>query len=92
MTYRTGAPKVDDAEILPIGPAKRCIACRTERTLFSTGETSPSSMLPAPRACSPRSRVLVGFFSRCSVDGEHLHESCKNCGHEWLSRFGGGAP
>jgi hypothetical protein len=88
-SYRNAAERIEDAETLPVGPAKRCPACKTERLTHSSGEHNPYSKLPAPRACSPAKRVSIDWFNRCSIKGSHLHESCTNCGHEWLSHFAG---
>lgn len=48
------------------------------------------SPLPDPVACSPVKRVRVGLFRNCKIDGSHLHERCKVCGHQWLTAFAGG--
>lgn len=99
MTYRSPSPRVEDVEALPVGPCAKCVACgalaigefqrfraEEERVLVRRAKESP---LPWPRSCTPARRVSTGIFRRCKVDGSHLHESCENCGHEWLSAFGG---
>jgi hypothetical protein len=89
MTYRLPSPRVEDAETLPPGPTKQCPACKTKRLTYSDGDHNPTSKLAKPRACCADKRVSLGWFSKCQVGGAHLHESCENCGHEWLSAFGG---
>lgn len=104
-SYRKAAERVEDVETLPIGPAKKCPACQFGRIIVDdTGKKKLDAELTSayqamayhitspiltPRACSPAKRISIGLFSRCRIDGNHLHESCKNCGHEWLSRFAG---
>jgi len=101
--HRTIAPRIEDAPTLPKGPSQACPACgeaaipmRVDTSLkedknyaYKELGRHPKSPLPRPRACSPAKRVRVRFFRRCNVSGSHLHESCKNCGHEWLTSFAG---
>lgn len=101
--YRNQAPRVEDVLMLPDGPAVRCPACGAESLdtfLESTKRVSGESVrtvtgrhkdsqITAPLACTDRKRVRIGFLRRCKIDGDHLHEHCKNCGHDWLTRFAG---
>lgn len=94
----------DGPEPLKIGPALACPACGAEAldeyresvgadgelTRTATGRHEKSS-LAQPRACTLRARVRVGWLSRCSTLGEHLHEHCTVCGLEWLTAFAEGA-
>ena len=85
--YRTAAPRIADIEPLPIGPSAKCPACKTKRLTYSDGDHNPQSKLPAPRACTAQNRVRISWFRSCQESGAHLHESCDNCGHSWLSLF-----
>lgn len=102
MDYRTNAPRIEDPPMLPPGPATKCPACGAEALDEFEDSTGPEntpirtvvgrhemSRLPAPRACTPRKRFYRGFFRWCKVEGAHLHEHCRNCGHDWLTRFAG---
>jgi len=100
MTYRDLSQAPLDGEPLQPGPALACKGCRATaieekaRVERSMGHDechvvgrSHKSPLPSPRACTPYARVSVGWFSRCEVPGEHLHEHCRVCGLRWLTAF-----
>lgn len=105
MSYRTLAGRIEDGpEPLPKGPALKCAACGIAAVVGMRRAVNPIgpdrevpvgradvSPLPMPRSCRPGARVRVGWFCRCTEPGEHLHERCKACGHEWLTGFAGGA-
>jgi hypothetical protein len=87
--HRVPATRIEDDPILPKGPSAKCPACAALPNKYSDGNYNESSNLPAPVACFPERRVSVGIFRRCSVQGSHLHERCKVCGHRWLTAFMG---
>jgi hypothetical protein len=101
MSYRDPFQVFPDGEPPEPGPAKACKACgalaiearvevshehekRYDIRKLGRHQESP---LPAPRACAPYARVRVGWFSRCDIPGEHLHEHCRVCGLRWLTAF-----
>lgn len=61
-----------------------------EATVEAWKGYSDDSPLATPRACTPGMRLKLGWFSRCSEPGPHLHEHCKVCGLDWLTAFAEG--
>lgn len=84
------------------GPALKCPACKLEAIgdpikVLCRGEVvsidvgrSKSSPIPMPRACVPNNRIKLGWFKRCAIPGEHLHETCNGCGLRWITAFAEG--
>ena len=87
MSYRNLAQAPLDSEPLSPGPAKACKGCGADRVRLNSYNEVINRRLDDPRACTPYARVRVGWFARCYLPGEHLHEHCRVCGLRWLTAF-----
>lgn len=84
--YREASVRADTAlgpdpfDTAPVGAAPLCLWCGAKYTTYSDGSTVSGSPVRPPRL----GRGFGHWLSGCKERRPHLHQSCANCGGQWI--------